>query len=204
MAVPTAIRALMATLALVVLAACSPGSADRAGPTGTVGTEPPRTTTTHPYAVPAVIDAAYINRVLAGLEGEMGHVTRMIVSTRTIPPEAYERLRAIYGNDRGLQLAIDIFQRDILQGFRGYQRPPGDTVSVVSEVITITGTCVFVRISRDYSAVGINSTPSDTQWIALRPLNPSRDPRGHNLTKWAYEYEGYTETRGQPTNPCAN
>ena len=57
------------------------GGADKgsAGANPTLATDPPRTnptlatvpaptTTTNPYAVPAVIDAAYVNRVLAGLD----------------------------------------------------------------------------------------------------------------------------------------
>jgi hypothetical protein len=75
----TAITAALAALALLASASCSSGTADRgsAGANPTLATDPPRTnptlatvpaptTTTNPYAVPAVIDAAYVNRVLAG------------------------------------------------------------------------------------------------------------------------------------------
>ena len=81
----TAIPAVLAALALLASAACSGGGADKgsAGANPTLATDPPRTnptlatvpaptTTTNPYAVPAVIDAAYVNRVLAGLDAADG------------------------------------------------------------------------------------------------------------------------------------
>src|SRR5687768_15070166 len=64
----TAIPTVLAALALTASVACSGRAADRgsAGANPTVATEPPTTTTTNPYAVPAVIDAAYVDRVLVG------------------------------------------------------------------------------------------------------------------------------------------
>ena len=62
---------------LVVLGACGGGDDDALGPTATL---PQATTTTDPYAVPAVIDEAYVNRVLAGLDQAVGEVTRLVVS----------------------------------------------------------------------------------------------------------------------------
>ncbi len=203
-----AIRAVLAVVALTVSAACSGGAADKgsagAGAGVTVATEPPRTTTTNPYAVPAVIDVAYVNRVLAGLDAAMGDTVRLVVHTRTIPREAYDRLRAIYNDDQRLQLAIDSFQSDMRRGFTGYQPEPGNKVSVVTQLITVAPTCLFARVDRDYHAVSVGSTSSDTQWIALRPLNKVRDPQGYNGTNWALAYEGYTETRSQPPDPCAS
>ena len=119
----TAIPAAVAALALLASPACSRGGGERgsagAGPTATVGTEPPRTTTTNPYAVPAVIDIAYVNRVLAGLDAVIGDVTRIVVRTRTIPPDAYDRLKAAYGTNDLLQLTIDSVQSDMRRGLQG-------------------------------------------------------------------------------------
>ena len=90
----TAIQAVLAALALTAPVACSSGS-DKAGPTATVATEPAPTTTTDPYAVPATIDVAYVNKVLAGLDAAVGDVTLLVVRTRTLTQEAYDRLKAI-------------------------------------------------------------------------------------------------------------
>jgi len=192
-----------AMLLLMTAVACGP-SKDQATPAPivTVATEPERTTTTNPYAIPAVIDAAYVNRVLAGLDAITGDVVRLVLKTKTIPREAYDRLRAIYATDDWLQLEIDSFQKDLRNGLTGYRPDPGNAITTATQLITVTPTCVFARVNRDYSAVGTNSTTSDTQWVALRPLSTDRDSQRYNPTTWALAYEGYTQTRNQPPDPC--
>jgi hypothetical protein len=201
----TAVHAVAAILLLTALAACSSSSdADRgSAAANTVATEPAPTTTTNPYAVPAVIDAAYVNRVLAGLDAELGHVTRLIVGTRTIPPEAYDRLRSVYGADDWLQLRLDSFQSDMRRGFAGYLSEPGNPRTTVVELISVSTTCIFARVKRDYSAVGPGATSSsERNWIGLRPVDPSRDPKGYNTTRWAFSYDGFPPDRSAPPNPC--
>lgn len=191
---------------LVLLAACSGGDAPEALPSATLGTEPPRTTTTDPYALPAVIDAAYVNRVLAGLDAAVGDVVRIIVDTKTIPREAYDRLRALYATDSQLQLAIDSFQRDLREGLAGYRLPtPGDLRTSVAEMLSTSSSCIFVKATRDYTAISTNtSLTDDPLWIAIRPLDTSRDPAGHNTVGWAYLYEGFERGFREPTpSPCA-
>lgn len=199
----TALRAVAAAMALAASAACSSTPADTASPSATVRTEPPTTTTTNPYAVPEVIDVAYVNRVLAGLDAAVGDVTRMVVRTRTIPREAYDRLRAIYATDDSLQLAIDILQRDIRRNLMGYSSNPGNQVSTVVHIITGKASCVFAQIRRDYSAIGPGaSTTSDRNWVALRRLDPSRDIDGYNQAGWSIAYEGFPPDRSEPSDQC--
>ena len=150
----TAIRAGLAASLLAASAACSPSRADKAGPTATVATEPPTTATINPYAVPPVIDAAYVNRVLAGLDAVVGDVVRLIFRTKTISREAFDRMRAVYADPDRLQREIDGFQRDMRNGFPGYRPEPGNRFTAVTQMITATPACIFARVSRDYSAVG--------------------------------------------------
>src|SRR4051794_35930140 len=151
-----ALPAVLAALALTASAACSSGGGSKgsagAGATVTVATEVPRTTTTNPYAVPAVIDIAYVNRVLAGPDASLGDALRMVVATRTIPREAYDRLRAMYATDGSLQLAIDLFQSAIRKNFAGYNAEPGNQVTTVTDLLTSKAGCIFARVKRDYSA----------------------------------------------------
>ena len=205
----TAIPAAVAAMALLASAACSSGGGSKgsagAGATVTVATEVPRTTTTNPYAVPAVIDIAYVNRVLAGLDAAMGDALRLVVSTRTVPREAYDRLRAMYATDDSLQLAIDLFQSAIRKNFAGYNAEPGNQLSTVSELLTNRNECIFARVRRDYSAIGPGATAtSDKNWVALRRLDGSRDPSGYNRVGWAFAYEGFAPNRTQPADPCAS
>lgn len=200
----TAIRAALAALTLTAAVACSGSPADegtgRANPT--LATDPPSTTPTDPYTVPTVIDIAYVTRIIAGLDSAMGTVTRLVLQTRTIPREAYDRMRAIYGTDDGIQLAIDPFQSDIQRSFAGYRTEPGNKSTTIQELISATSSCVYARVTRDYSAVGTNARTADIQWIAIRPSQAARDPHGYNSTNWAFAYEGFPPDRTQPPNPC--
>lgn len=190
---------------LVAGTACRPSSADKGatGPTATVATEPAPTTTTDPYAVPTVIDAAYVNRVLAGLDAQIGDVTRMVIQTKTIPPEAYDRIRAVYADAEFLQLTIDNYQSDIRRNFAGYKPVPGNEVTTVTELITTRPTCVFARVKRDYSSVATTPSSSEPLWVALKPLNTQQDPHKYNSTSWALTYDGFSPGRTPPSNPCA-
>ena len=203
----TAVRVALATLLLAASAACSPSRADKAaGPTATVATDPPTTTTTttNPYAVPPVIDVAYVNRVLAGLDAAVGDITRMVVRTRTIPREAYDRMRSLSSDDTRLQREIDSYQRDLRSNLTGYRPEPGNLVSVVTQMITARANCIFVQVRRDYSTVSTRPLASlEIQWIGLQPLDPSRDPYGYNPTRWVYIYEGFPPDHSQPPNPCS-
>lgn len=111
MARRTAIPAVLAALALLASTACSDGGADKgsAGANPTLATDPPRTnptlatvpaptTTTNPYAVPAVIDAAYVTKVTAALDKVLGDAIRSMVAAGTITTDGYDRLRAIFGS----------------------------------------------------------------------------------------------------------
>ncbi|MDQ4069029.1 MAG: hypothetical protein M3203_06105 [Actinomycetota bacterium] len=199
---PRAIRGALLAVLLGGSMACSGATADKAGPTATVGTEPPATTTTNPYAVPAVIDAAYVNRVLAGLDAIRGDVARLVLQTQTIPREAYDRLKAMYADPDFLQNSIDSYQLEIRQGLRGYRKDPGNILTQVRELITARPNCIFARVERDRSAVAANPPPNTFVWVGLRPLDPLRDPMGYNTTGWAYVYDGFPPDRSRPEDPC--
>ena len=200
----SAIRIALATLLLTASAACNSSSdAERVTAPNTVATEPPATTTTNPYAVPAVIDIPYVNRVLAGLDAVMGDATRELIRSRTITAEVYDRLRAIYGNNSLLQLVVEAIEEEMRKSFSGYKPNPGNRSSTVTRVVTAQSNCIFVRVQRDYSAMSPQPNPSDPQWVALKPLERVRDFLGYNPTPWAMTYDGLTPDRSQPNNPCS-
>ncbi len=186
-----------------VLGACVDAGGGEIGTVpATVGTAPPQTTTTNPYAVPPVIDAAYINRVLAGLDAALGDILRLVVSTRTIPPVVETQLRSIYATDDWMQLQMDLLQLELMDGFTGLRPVPGNQVTVVEEILSASLTCVFARVKRDNSQISSSQNTPAMQWAALVPLDPSRDPSRYNVTGWAYRYNGFPPDRAQPSNPC--
>lgn len=217
MARRTALPAALAALALLASAACSDGgdaSKGSAGANPTLATEPAHvnptlatvpapTTTTNPYAVPAVIDAAYVNKVLVALDTVLGDAIRSMVAAGTITTDGYDKLRAIFGNTELLQNAVSLLEIQMRDGFREYKRSPGNRKTVVSQLISARPTCIWSRVERDYSAVdAIPGTPVNPQWVALKPLDPSRDPKHLNPTSWALHYDGFTRDRSDPPNQC--
>src|SRR4051812_29229667 len=179
-------RVIPAIVAMLLLAACSPKSTGAAAPPATVATEPARTTTTGPYDRPPVIDAAYVNRVLAGLDGVYGDVTRMVVSTKRLPPDALARLRAIYDDDAALQLKLDAIQTVGLTQLAQLRPNPGNQVTTITNLITVRPKCVFASVNRDFSQLVANPAGVDHLWVAIVPLNPAHDPDHYNLTSWSY------------------
>jgi hypothetical protein len=196
-------RVILALAAMLLLTACSPKSTGAATPSATVATEPARTTTTGPYDIPPVIDAAYVNRVLAGLDAVYGDVTRMVVSTKRLPPEALARLRAIYDDPGVLQLKLDAIQMVIPNGLSQFNRNPGNQVTTAVKLLSVKPTCIFASATRDFSQVGPNGLDADPIWVALVPVNPARDPNHYNATSWAFRYDGFPPSRTQPADPCA-
>ena len=196
-------RVILAVAALLLLVACSPKSARSATPDPTIATEPARTTTTGPYDRPPVIDAAYVNRVLAGLDAVYGDVTRMVVSTKRFPPDALARLRAIYDDQKALQLKADGIQEVLAAGLPALWPVPENQVTTVVNLITVKPACVFASAVRDFRPVGPNAASADPMWVALVPLSAERDPNHYNSTLWAFRYEGFPLSRTQPADPCA-
>ena len=191
-------------MGLLLLAACSPGE-PKAQPQGaTVPTAAPTTTTTNPYAVPPVIDAAYVNRVLAGLDAVFGDAFRLMVSTRTVSTESLDRLKAVYGDGDLLNLQLKVVQDNLLFDRAKIPANPGDKRTWIDTLISASATCIFASVDRDYSAVTGVASPFRREWIALRPLATASDPNRYNSTGWAYTYEGFDPNRQPPaTSPCA-
>lgn len=197
--------ALAGLLLAASAAACNSSSgADRGAAGNTVATEPAPTTTTSPYAVPAVIDIAYVNRVLAGLDAAIGDVVRLVYERRTIPPGTLSRLRPLYGNDQLLQLFLDGLQIDLRSGFPNYRPQIGNKSSVVTQLVSARADCIFTQVHRDYSAITTDSSAVvNPQWVALRHSTSGTDQSPPNPTGWVLIYDGFTRDRTQPQNPCA-
>ena len=191
-------------MGLLLLAACTKGGTAAQTPGATVGTAAPTTTTTNPYAVPAVIDAAYVNRVLAGLDAVFGDAFRLLVSRRKVEIEILDRFTAVYGDRELLNLQLKVVQDNIMFDAAKLPPVPGDKHTTVDTVISSSSACIFASVDRDYSAFVGKPSPVGREWVALRPLSVGVDPNGYNGTNWAYVYEGFGPNHQPPgTSPCA-
>ncbi|MGI8685055.1 MAG: hypothetical protein ACR2MO_08225 [Acidimicrobiales bacterium] len=195
------LRALRAVAAVAVLAgACTRTPPD--DPITTVPTAPgettaaPVTATTtppaDPFAAPAVVDEAYVNRVLAALDKVDGDALRSVVATRTVDRSAIERTRAIY-NDPEFDVELASLHRvltpDRLAAFRS---PPGDRRTEVRRISSSRPGCLVVEVTLDFSAVALSPpafSPNERQVIVLVPTQAGANPKGLNPTPWSIRYD---------------
>lgn len=197
--------AVAATAAAFFLFACSDDGDGALGvPPATVATAPAQTTTTNPFAVPPVIDAAYVNRVLAGLDAAFGDIMRELVRTQALPQSTLDRLKGIYGSRDLLNLAYEGLQ--VYARFNLQQLPqnPGNKVTTVSELISADRSCIYASVLREYTAFSGRAQPPRNEWVALTPLDSTQDILNVNPTGWTYVYEGADpEGRAPRVSPCS-
>lgn len=194
-------RILFGLLALVAAGSCG-GDKAPAATGATVRKAAPTTVPADPYAVPATIDKAYLDRVFAALERVDGDATRIIVAKGTMVPDASARLRAIYAEDEfqaQVNLWLDIVIQKQLDRFKN---PPGDRLSRVDRVLTGRRDCVFVGVLRDYSAITSTTSPPAVEYVTLRPADAARDQANLNPTPWMISSEGYKSDGSVPRDPC--
>src|SRR3712207_9195377 len=104
-----------------------------------------------------------------------------MVAARTITTDGYDRLGAIVGNNEVLQRLVHLLEIQMRDGFREYKPVPGNRRTTVARIITASPSCIFTTVQRDYSTVdAAPGTPVNPQWVGLKPLDRSRDPKGYN------------------------
>ena len=145
---------------------------------------------------------ATLNRILAGLDGVMGDLQRILVQERRITPEVTDRLQAIYTGPELLN-QIDAFQADVANGLTGYKNPPGNRVTTVSRLITASPICVFAEVTRDYAPLteGLASGPTSL-YVVLVAKSETDDPQQLNPTPWTMLYDGVQVDGSQPEDVC--
>lgn len=186
------------------LAACSGGDADTPDPTvPTAVSTTPTTTAPDVSVIPDRIDEPYLNAVLAALDQVDGDAVRIIHATKRFPPDVADRLNAIYSDDR-FQVQADGWLEALARDpkLSSIAENPGNRKTTVERIITATATCVFVAVKRDHSANAVTPAPPRTEYIALRPLDGSNDPKKHNPTAWMMTVDGFNPDGTEPVNPC--
>jgi len=183
-------------LALTLLLAACAGD-DDPGPTASVPTaasapttpSAPTTTTAgaDPFAIPDVIDAAYVNRVLAALYAVDGDVVRKVIATNQLDVDDVARYVAIYSEP---QRSYEIDQlRQLLGAEHGnFRQPPGDRRVTVSQIGTASSRCIFANVAVDFSQVLIAPPPrtsGEFDVIKLTPTPADADREDLNPTPWS-------------------
>lgn len=188
-------------LVAVLVAACNGGGGR------TEETLPPpvevTTTTVVDYSVPAVIDVAYVEKVMAALDRVYGDAIRTLAAERQITEPFLSRLAAIYG-DKQFDLAQRAWVRDVADGLDDLRSPPGDPTTVVQRTVRLDADCMVAAVERTFRAVREPVTSTPQKYIALVPKPPGRDPQSLNPTPWLMSYDGFVaEPAGaEPASPC--
>jgi len=181
---------------LLLLAGCS-GSSGGAAPTTTTTLLPPLETTTTvvaptsstvaaAFAVPAVIDLPYVQRVLETIYHLEGEAIRHAYAKKAPDAESDERLVAIFGGQT-LAGARKVLRSNADDGFRRLASPPGDAKVQAVEIIQATSTCMVIRAGLDHGP----------QYSEFRPARPPAviqvkraDVLPYNPTGWGIVVAG--------------
>lgn len=183
----------------LVVGACNGGGGGRSNDTLP---PPPETTVTTAvdYAVPAVIDAAYVEKVIAALDHVYGDAIRTLARERKITQDFLDRLAAIY-TPAEFKLAQDIWVRDVASGLQGLVPVPGDPKTVIRSVVRGDRTCLFAAVDRSFAATRTTpDRPTPPWYVALIPRTQASSP--HNPTPWVISFDGFKDDGSQPAQPC--
>ena len=167
-----------------------------------VSTSSSTTSTTVSYAVPEVIDAAYVARVMQALDHVYGDAVRHLAQTRRVDEEFLKYLVAIY-NPRIFKLTQDAWVKLQAQDFPGLLPAPGDPTLTLTSITRPTPECVVVDGDHSLSPLFDHDDPTNHhRFIALVRLDPHRNPSALNPTPWAINFDGQGSGGTRPEDIC--
>ena len=115
------------------------------------GTASTTTTTADPYAVPKVIDAAYVNKVLAAHNEIVGQVRRDVLANHKLSDEDTAKLKAIYIDD-ALSGQLRVWTDAALIAHPEFKPNPGDPIETVKTIHHADSDCIWVTTVTDEDA----------------------------------------------------
>jgi len=151
------------------------------------------------------VDEAYLNAVLAALDEVDGQATRLIYAGKRFTPEAADLLNAVYSDeetDRHANAWLSGLAAD--PELRSIKPDPGNRKTTVSRIIAATPACVWMAVERDHTSDSVDPEPPRLEYVALRPLDRSNDPKGRNPTAWMITFDAFSSDGSEPRNRCAD
>ena len=192
------LRGVVVFCVLAVTACSSGGGPSVAAPTSVPATSstvaatlPPAPSTTvavDPFAVPAVIDLAYLDRVMVELNRIQGDAFRTVVATKTVPPEALAQMQAT-ATGTSLSTALEQFSIQIVNRFKGARIPPGNLIISAKRVLEQSDLCIAFEATGDFSAVADHPVVKSVVYtLKRRPVGASLEI---NITPWVIQFDGF-------------
>jgi hypothetical protein len=196
-------RSLVLVAALALGTGCN-GKTDSGANTTLPPPPTASTTPADPYAVPAVIDEAYVNRVLAGLDQVRGDAVRRFVAIGQVDAEAGRAMRSIYNDPQYAQELEGLVKTDRSR----LKTPPGNRRTTATRVLQGQQTCILAEVSIDFSEVALAPPPrpaDEVTSVTLRPTQPGADIRSLNPTPWSMSNADVLKQGALPSpeNQCA-
>lgn len=188
-------------MAALALGGCRADGDDGDEPRTTVPTAPATTTSTTAvsYDVPATIDEAYIEKVMAALDRVYGDAARYMAAKRAPDEEFLRYLGSAFGGD-SFTLEQQVWGQVINDGFRLLRPSPGDAKTEVQRILMAEPSCILFEADRDFLAIfNEKGAPEPPRFVGLVPLPPGRDVSGHNPTPWLITFDGGFKDGGEPT-----
>jgi hypothetical protein len=184
-------------VAALLLGACNGGNDEDDG----LPPRPSSTDTTAPdYSVPAVIDVAYVEKVMAALDHVYGDGIRALARERTITQEFLEHLRAVYTPSE-FEVAQDVWVKDVAAGLQGLLPNPGDPRTTIARLIRNERSCVVAAVTRSFAATRSAPDKVTPPWYIALISKP--DERPLNPTPWILAFDGFKDDGSEPKAPCA-
>ena len=193
---------------ILLLAGCTASSGGGALPATTTTLLPPLETTTSvaptsstvaaAFAVPAVIDLPYVQRVLEELYHLNGEAIRHAYANKAPDAESDERLEAIFGGPR-LVSAKKVLRDLAENGYRVFANPPGDAKIRAKEIVQAVQTCLIIRADLDLGPQYSDPRPPQPQ--AIIQIEGS-DVLPYNPTGWRIVGAGTPINAGEDLRTC--
>jgi hypothetical protein len=134
----------------VLLAGCGGKTDDvaRFDPMAQTSDATTTSTTVDPYAVPAVIDAAYVERVLNALDKVRADVRNHIMDTKQYSPEDDARIRATYSSTQVARVVDEMRDASIV-GIPTIRPGSGPSVLTVTKLRFANSSCISAEVTVD-------------------------------------------------------
>lgn len=138
----------------------------------------PTTTTALSFAVPAVIDLPYVQRVLEAIYHLDGEAARYVYARKLPDAEFNKRLEAIFGR-QALEEAKQIMGENAAVGFVRFADPPADPIVRAIDIVQAGARCIVVRAMLDFRPYYKASRPAQPQSVIqltrfeVLPHNPT-------------------------------
>jgi hypothetical protein len=159
------------------------------------------TSTTLSYAVPATIDAAYVDRVMKALDHVYGDAIRHLAQVKAMDPYFVDRLKAIYTTSESAAQQQQWSRLQQQNNFGTVRPSAGDPDTTTTRTVMAKQSCVFVEVARNFQpAFTDDETPIPHRYIALVPKDQADNTL--NPTPWLMKYDGWKQDGSEPAAPC--